>query len=76
MTVASDEKTSENCLVVNCLVEGMPLNLATLSHGNTFKTDVGGEECSIHPSSVLFGHNLANRNSASNTTNIFNQKQG
>lgn len=57
------DEESKNCLVVSCLLEGMPLNASTLSHGNTYKTDTGGEECSIHPSSVLFGRNLAQKNS-------------
>ena len=48
-----------NSLVVSCLVEGMPLNLARHSHGNSYQTEVGSEECSIHPSSVLFA-NMAN----------------
>ena len=59
---APDEAASENSLIVNCLVDGMCLNLATLCHGSTYKTDTGGEECSIHPSSVLFGQNLTNKN--------------
>lgn len=51
-------ESKSNILVVQCLAEGMPLNVATRSHGSTFKTANGGEECSIHPSSVLFGKNL------------------
>ena len=51
----------------------MPLNTSTLSHGNTYKTDTGGEECSIHPSSVLFGRNLASKNS--NAASNFEQNK-
>ena len=36
----------------------MPLNVATRSHGSTFKTANGGEDCAIHPSSTLFGKSL------------------
>lgn len=36
----------------------MPLNVATKTHGTTFSTANGGEDCAIHPSSVLFGKNL------------------
>ena len=45
-------------LVVQCLAEGMPLNVAARVHGSTFKTANGGEECAIHPSSALFGKTL------------------
>ena len=62
---------SKNVLVVSCLVDGMPLNTATFSHGNSYKTEVGSEECSIHPSSVLFGKNLVSKNSTTST--IFDQ---
>ena len=40
----------------------MPLNIATRTHGLTFKTVVGGEECNIHPSSALFGKSLVDKN--------------
>ena len=48
----------KNVLVVQCLAEGMPLNVAARVHGSTFKTANGGEECAIHPSSALFGKTL------------------
>ena len=51
--IATEDDT--NTLLVQCLYEGMPLNQATLSHGSVFITNSGRENCSIHPSSVLFG---------------------
>lgn len=51
-------------LVVQCLTEGLPLNVAVRTHGTTFKTVLGGEECSIHPSSALFGKILQSQNSS------------
>lgn len=44
-------------LIVMCLLEGLPLNRATLSHGNVYLT-ANKEECSLHPSSSLFGSAL------------------
>ena len=50
-----DDTVDTSTLVVQCLNEGLPLNQATLSHGSVFITNSGRENCSIHPSSVLFG---------------------
>lgn len=50
-----EELDDSGQLIVACLTEGLPLNRATLSHGSIYKTNNGGEECSIHPSSALFG---------------------
>ncbi len=60
--INNSEELRANVLIVQCLVEGLPLNIATRTHGLTFKTVVGGEECSIHPSSALFGKSLVEKN--------------
>ena len=48
------------------MIEGLPLNVAVRSHGSTFKTLNGDEECYIHPSSALFGKNLDTSHNSGN----------
>ena len=63
----SEETGSLSLQIVQCLTEGLPLNIAVRSHGSTFKTLIGGEECSIHPSSQLFGKNLVTEEGRTHT---------
>lgn len=62
----SKESGRQSLQIVQCLTEGLPLNVAVRAHGSTFKTLIGGEECSIHPSSALFGKNLVTTDESSN----------
>ena len=51
-TVSEGIDKEKQYMIIKCLHEGLPLNIAQRDKGNTYKT-IQKEECNIHPSSFL-----------------------
>lgn len=49
-----DHQSDRNELILKCLFEGLPLNLAENRFGMVYRTLRSHDECKIHPTSVLF----------------------
>ena len=52
--VENQQFGDKNELILKCLYEGLPLNIADNHFGVLYKTSKSSEDCRIHPTSVLF----------------------
>ena len=58
--IGVSELDDRNELILKCLYQGLPLNIASNHFNMIYKTTKSNKECKIHPTSVLFNTTPAN----------------